>query len=57
MVNDEIEELRRAGSLTVLTRTIQYDKKGNVVSDTITDYINGKTYPTPKVKKNGKKKS
>jgi len=37
--------------LLLLTRTIKFDAQGNVVSDTITNHLRGKTYPTPKQKK------
>lgn len=40
--------LLRTGSLTLLTRTIKFGPDGEVISDTITDHVNGRTYPTPK---------
>lgn len=38
-------------NLNLLRRTIRYDHNGKVVSDTITNHITGKTYPTPKRKR------
>ena len=33
--------------LSILTRTIKYDKDGKIILDVIVDKINGITYPTP----------
>jgi hypothetical protein len=35
-------------SLLLLTRTIKYDEKGNVISDTVTNHLTNKIIPTPK---------
>jgi len=48
--DDAVSLLKHTGKLTLLTRTIKYDgnpyTNGKVISDTITNHITGKTYPT-----------
>lgn len=38
-------------TLLLLTRTIKFDAKGNVNSDTITNHLRNETYPTPQKKR------
>ena len=37
-------------TLLLLTRTIKFDAKGNVISDTVTNHLRNETYPTPQKK-------
>lgn len=47
MTGDEaVAVLKHTGRLTLLSRIIKYNENGKKVSDTIYDYVNGKTYPT-----------
>jgi len=34
----------------IISRVIKFDENGKKISDTITNHITGKTYPTPKRK-------
>lgn len=38
-------------SLNLLRRTIRRDVNGKIISDTVTNYVTGRTYPTPKRRK------
>jgi DNA-binding Lrp family transcriptional regulator len=51
------EQKKLDRSLLLLTRTIKYDAKGNVISDTITNHLTKKTYPTPNNRKRGRKRN
>jgi len=47
-VGEAINELKSTGSLNLLTRTIHRDSSGKVISDTITNHIDGTTRQTKK---------
>jgi len=38
--------------MPLITRKIEYDINGKIISDTIHNYYTGETYPTPKRKIN-----
>lgn len=46
-----MSEVKAHLSLNLVRRIIRRDVNGKIISDTVTNYVTGKTYPTPKRKK------